>query len=613
MHRYRVEIKKGTSSDVLYSPFTADRQIYDDELSVTLGATPTFNFSVPPENPALQLIKPLAAKIYVYDGDTVIYDGRVSNDSSDILKTGIIETVGSMSYLADSMQAPFSFSGTAAAFVSKMLASHNAQSEAKFQAGEIMTGNVSITSNEYRDTLSLMQEALSEGYIRVRYISDNSYAVDYNTSFGQNDQVVRLGENIADLTGSRDPADIITRLIPLGAELEANDTSELPRYVKINVNGNDYIENTALKAEYGTITRTVQWDSITDPEELLTVAQAYLSGMALPESFEVSAVDLSYIDDNVEAFEVGYNTHIISSAHDIDTWYLLAQKTIHLTNPANDSIILGEVEATLSKQVVTNKVQAAADNADTKTQLGNTIVQTGMTITGAKGGYVVLDTYDDNGNAVSPWQILVMDTPDKTTAKNVIRLTQNGLGFSLNGYNGSYDNAWTIDGKLNATYIRSGNLTLGGKTWNTEGAIVILDANDKEIGRWDKNGLSVKKGSIEGTTISVGPLVVNGDELKLGDYIISADGLGMLKSEDESVEIYSGHNPHLTVHTVESEGVFGDSTVIGGGTVDTVDITAENITSGDMNLNQLADEYGDEWASVSKNIIELWNRVGGTR
>ena len=166
---------------------------------------------------------------------------------------------------------------------------------------------------------------------------------------------------------------------------------------------------------------------------------------------------------------------------------------------------------------------------------------------------------------------------------------------------------------MNATFIRSGNLTLGGKTWNTEGAIVILDANDKKIGRWDKNGLSVKKGSIEGTTISVGPLVVNGDELKLGDYIISADGLGMLKSEDESVEIYSGDNPHLTVQKVESEGVFGDSTVIGGGTVDTVDITAENITSGDMNLNQLADEYGDEWASVSKNIIELWNRVGGTR
>ena len=56
----------------------------------------SFNFSIPPQNPAYLHIEPLSTKVYVYDGDDVIYDGRVSNDKKDILNTGTVETVGSM-------------------------------------------------------------------------------------------------------------------------------------------------------------------------------------------------------------------------------------------------------------------------------------------------------------------------------------------------------------------------------------------------------------------------------------------------------------------------------------------------------------------------------------
>ena len=96
MHRYHVEIKNGTTREVLYYPLDPDRQIYDDELNDSLGSTATFNFSIPPQNPAYLHIEPLSTKVYVYDGDDVIYDGRVSNDKKDILNTGTVETVGSM-------------------------------------------------------------------------------------------------------------------------------------------------------------------------------------------------------------------------------------------------------------------------------------------------------------------------------------------------------------------------------------------------------------------------------------------------------------------------------------------------------------------------------------
>lgn len=526
MHRYHVEIKNGTTREVLYYPLDPDRQIYDDELNDSLGSTATFNFSIPPQNPAYLHIEPLSTKVYVYDGDDVIYDGRVSNDKKDILNTGTVETVGSMSYLADSIQQPFSFSGSLEAYFTQILGAHNEQCEAKFQAGDIMDGTIVVVSNEYKDTLSILSETTQEtlgGYLRIRYLADDSYAVDYQAGFGENSQIVRLGENIVDLNSERSPEEIYTRIIPLGAELEANDQSTLPRYVTIDSvnNGVNYVENQTLKDKYRTIVGVKQWDDITDPGELKRVAQEYINGMTLPETFSIQAVDLSYIEDGVAAFEVGKNTRIVSPPHGIDTEYLLAEKTMHLTGPENDSITLGEVKQSLSKQVVSNQTEAEKNNTNTKVDLGNTIVQTGMTITGAKGGYVVLDTYDDQGNAVSPWQILIMDQPDKQSAKNVIRMNQNGIGFSTNGYNGPYTNAWTIDGNLNATFIRSGTLIIGGSTWNTDGVIRILNTKDETLMEMSKDGITINSGKMNAPEISGGK--ITGAQINIGDGFFYAD------------------------------------------------------------------------------------------
>lgn len=526
MHRYHVEIKNGTTREVLYYPLDPDRQIYDDELNDSLGSTATFNFSIPPQNPAYLHIEPLSTKVYVYDGDDVIYDGRVSNDKKDILNTGTVETVGSMSYLADSIQQPFSFSGSLEAYFAQILGSHNEQCEAKFQVGNIMDGTIVVVSNEYKDTLSILLETTQEtlgGYLRIRYLADDSYALDYQTGFGENSQVVRLGENIVDLNSERSPEEIYTRIIPLGAELEANDQSTLPRYVTIASvnNGVNYVENQTLKDKYRTIVGVKQWDDITDPGELKRVAQEYINGMTLPETFSVQAVDLSYIEDGASVFEVGKNTRIISPPHGIDTEYLLAEKTMHLTSPENDSITLGEVKQSLSKQVVSNQTEAEKNNTNTKVDLGNTIVQTGMTITGAKGGYVVLDTYDDQGNAVSPWQILIMDQPDKQSAKNVIRMNQNGIGFSTDGYNGPYTNAWTIDGNLNATFIRSGTLIIGGSTWNTDGVIRILNTKDETLMEMSKDGITINSGKMNAPEISGGK--ITGAQIDIGDGFFYAD------------------------------------------------------------------------------------------
>ena len=73
-------------------------------------------------------------------------------------------------------------------------------------------------------------------------------------------------------------------------------------------------------------------------------------------------------------------------------------------------------------------------------------------ITGQTGGYIVLNP------AENPREILIMDTPDKATARNVWRWNLSGLGHSSTGVNGPYGLAITADGKIVADYILTGKL-----------------------------------------------------------------------------------------------------------------------------------------------------------
>lgn len=94
---------------------------------------------------------------------------------------------------------------------------------------------------------------------------------------------------------------------------------------------------------------------------------------------------------------------------------------------------------------------------------------------------------------------------------------------------------------INCDWIRSGTLTLGGIN-NTNGRIIMKDADDKTIGTWDATGLEVAKGSMRGLSMDLGgPL---GDksygELKLYDTegqefaVFNQDGI-LCKSGDMRV------------------------------------------------------------------------------
>ena len=206
-----------------------------------------------------------------------------------------------------------------------------------------------------------------------------------------------------------------------------------------------------------------------------------------------------------------------------------------------------------------------------------------------------------------------MNTPDKATATNVIQINQNGIGFSTTGINGLYSNAWTIDGNLVADFITTGTMVservrggvyeVGGAGLAKDGRIVVKDASDRMIGYWDKTGLYVLQGIIEGSrisggTIAVGPLSADSGGVYFGDYYVSADGSNELASQNGWIRINTNGRP------AGSPGKDYSSLFIGGDGYNGVRINGTGeIMSGGINCR------GDIYASgcqLAQGSSRLW-------
>lgn len=107
---------------------------------------------------------------------------------------------------------------------------------------------------------------------------------------------------------------------------------------------------------------------------------------------------------------------------------------------------------------------------DAKKDIDDAVKNATETITGNKGGYVVMRPSEH------PSELLIMDTDNIDTATNVWRWNKSGLGFSSTGYNGTYGIAITQDGQIVANYITAGTL---------EGSIIkagTITANALSVG-----------------------------------------------------------------------------------------------------------------------------------
>lgn len=472
----------------IYNPIDDEAKLIDPKLSLELNKTGTLTFSVPITNPNIEKIKKMESEITVYDDEEIIFIGRPLSDETDFYNTGTIPCEGVLAYLVDSIVRPYTHQGSIKDFFNQLIKNHNNQVDErkKFKIGtvNVVDNNnyINRSSTGYSNTLEVINEKLIDthgGYLRLRFEKDGRY-IDYISDYGNiNAQTIEFGQNLIDLNKFIKSDDLITALIPLGAEVSTGEGEDKKRITIEPVNdGIDYVYDDEAVAHFGWIYGIVEWKDVTEPSNLKKKAEEYLKEHKnLLQSLELTAVDMSKLDVDTERIKVGDWIRAISIPHKMDELYLVPKVEINIADPAKNKISLGSVQKSFTFDSVKNNnsitTQLKEGLSGLEQNFLDDIEHATQLITGGMGGYVVLDP-----PGKIPERILVMDKPTKDEAKSVIQINKNGIGFSTEGINGPYKNAWTIDGRLIADFVTAGKIkagTVGG--WNVTDDAVYTESS----------------------------------------------------------------------------------------------------------------------------------------
>lgn len=353
----------------LYDPRVDELKIHQPVVTLELNKTGGFDFIIYPSHPMYSRIKRLKSSIEVYQDNYLLFRGRVLNDDHDFYNAKTIICEGDLAFFNDSILRPYNFNGSVIEFIQSIIDSHNAQVE---EDKQFVLGNVTVEDpNNYivRSSINpdkswnVINDKLIDmlgGYIMVRRESGINY-IDYlKDSKYKSLQKIELGENLLDLTKNFKGEDIVTALIPYGTKLEdeeGNETDERLTIESVN-NGVDYIYNQEAVNLYGWVFGTTTYDGVTMASNLISKAQAELAErINMYVSIEVSAIDLSMTDTAIDQFRIFEYIEVDSSSHLLDENMLSSKLEIHLDNPENNTILLGNKYKTFTEeQMQTDKV-----------------------------------------------------------------------------------------------------------------------------------------------------------------------------------------------------------------------------------------------------------------
>lgn len=252
-----------------------------------------------------------------------------------------------------------------------------------------------------------------------------------------------------------------------------------------------------------------------------------------------------------------------------------------------EEISIGDSKATLSSTITDGLKQVT--HIPTESEMRNAIDRaTGVLNSGMRGHVII------NRNAEG-WanEILFLDNDSINSARNVLRINMNGIGFSSTGYKGPYYQSWTNDGHMtlggvnnnygtleimdenaiptvtvdkdglkilainytgylrNNTFYADSSFTQelpkkknvgyynysNSKLYKWDGSNFVQDASASVIANMDHSGLNIKKGTIELLMDEDVGFSVDGDEIHLGNFYVSRSNRQILQSDDERTGI----------------------------------------------------------------------------
>lgn len=284
----------------------------------------------------------------------------------------------------------------------------------------------------------------------------DNFTINLLTRLGQ-DRGLKLivGKNITGIQMTIDENELYTRILPLGFDglmipetyvdsplINQYPTPKVRKYefseIKYDPSGEDESAYTDIQDAYQALRDAVNElyaNGIDKPQINIAIDWIELSKTKEYEQFQ--NLETIRLGDTLKANLLGldYETRVIGI-----TYNVLANRV--------DSFTIGEVKPNIATTL--NNIEKAVESVDTSSILDAARESATDLINSALVSNIYLDYATGN--------LYIMDTDNPQTATKLWRWNLNGLGYSNEGINGTYDVALTMDGSIVANMITTGEL-----------------------------------------------------------------------------------------------------------------------------------------------------------
>ena len=171
----------------------------------------------------------------------------------------------------------------------------------------------------------------------------------------------------------------------------SNSNAARPKLTITSVNeGRDYIDIPDLQKEFGIINGTIEFNEVTDANDLMNQAKAWIDAQRVPESWEVSAVELNL--PNFDHFKVADRYMFINPYVAQSQLLRVVQKEVDLLQPHKSTLTIGDKSLGLTDyqletsrqaqdlervKVIVSRVAEIQASGQADTSSTTTIVQSG--------------------------------------------------------------------------------------------------------------------------------------------------------------------------------------------------------------------------------------------
>ena len=323
-----IEIAKTAAGDIA---------INNGSIREKINSAAQVSFTLLPTNPYKDAVQLRKSEIIILHHGAEIFRGQMLEKTVDTY--GFTEYTGlsDLSYLQDSWQAPFLFTGYGFELIQRILDIHNnkVKPPKRIYRGTVkksgLGSSITYEIKTYRRTWDIISDLLNQygGLVELRTGDDGLRYLDWvDDSNRFSTRLVRWGDNLAAIEVEEDCGDLITCL-----EAEGDDG------MVVSVRDEEAI------LERGEIWGNAKFDAAS-MSDLIAQAEAYIEAHRNPARM----VTASVVGDNStdDPFHIADFNHVLSTRHSVDAWLPVTAINTDLTGKKRPQVTLGTNPAILT-------------------------------------------------------------------------------------------------------------------------------------------------------------------------------------------------------------------------------------------------------------------------